>query len=527
MKNTGKYFIDIYESRRDIWTSGYTDPLWTKTYEPFDFMPLHENTVADTVIIGAGISGLSVAYFLAKQGNKVVVLDDGFIGSGESGRASARLCWMLDIPYSELYRRFGYDQTVKILNSHKDAVDTIEHIVRTENIACDFNRVDGYLFPACSDDGLLMDEYSALKKLGVKGMEIVELNGVGQHIGTTLRIARQAQFDPMKYMDGLSRAIVKNGGRIYTTSHVHHHDESGVVTSAGFRVDAGHIVSAAQAPLLNAKNIVNCLTPMRLYVSAMLAPAGTVKPALYLESMTDNAGAARIKTHARVHPYTKAHDILLVAGQEHRTGYYDDVENPYAALELWAQSRFTGLDESVFRWSGQAMTANDGLALIGYDPLDESNFVVSGQNTNGFTYGTIAGMLISDLITRNANPWQTVYSLTRDTLSYSDTLRNADGCIYSTLPYSPQNGFDNDIRPGEGRVIFCDPDPISQYRDEYNKLHSFSARCPFDEEVLAWNPFEKTFDCRTDGSRFTPYGRVINGPARTHLYPLEYVSVHE
>ena len=111
-----------------------------------EFGPLRENLTTDVCVVGAGISGLMTAYLLSKEGRRVVVVDDGPIISGETERTTAHLSNALDERFYALERLHGEEGARLAAESHSAAIDLIESTARDENIACDFARLDGYLF---------------------------------------------------------------------------------------------------------------------------------------------------------------------------------------------------------------------------------------------------------------------------------------------------------------------------------------------------------------------------------------------
>src|SRR5262245_8230715 len=110
--------------------SGRTRSLWSDTTSIHRRPALAEDVAADVCVVGAGIAGLSVAYFLGREGLSVVVLDDGALGSGETGRTTAHLSNALDDRYSVLERRHGVEGARLAAASHTEAIDRIEQIVR-------------------------------------------------------------------------------------------------------------------------------------------------------------------------------------------------------------------------------------------------------------------------------------------------------------------------------------------------------------------------------------------------------------
>src|SRR5437660_10977070 len=120
--------------------------FWEATAEEAALHPLRENEGADVCIVGAGIAGLSIAYELSHRRQKVIVLDDGAIGRGMSGRTTAHLVNALDDRYYDLEKYHGEGGARMAAQSHSAAIDWIETVAEREKIDCDFERVDGYLF---------------------------------------------------------------------------------------------------------------------------------------------------------------------------------------------------------------------------------------------------------------------------------------------------------------------------------------------------------------------------------------------
>src|SRR4030095_2334832 len=116
--------------------------IWMKTTTSLPQPRLNENIRTDVCIVGAGIAGMTTAYLLAREGKSVVVLDDGEIGGGMTGRTTAHLVNALDDRYFELERLHGEEGARFAAESHTAAIDRVEEIVNTENIDCEFERLD-------------------------------------------------------------------------------------------------------------------------------------------------------------------------------------------------------------------------------------------------------------------------------------------------------------------------------------------------------------------------------------------------
>src|SRR5688572_13706762 len=149
-------------------TAGVTESCWTATHDPIRTKPLKAAEKADVCIIGAGISGMTTAYLLAKTGADVIVLEDGFIGSGETGRTTAHFTNALDDRYSTIAKKHGKASARLAADSHTEAIEAVAGIVRSERIQCHMERVDGYLFLDPSDKARsLDDELAACRQAGL------------------------------------------------------------------------------------------------------------------------------------------------------------------------------------------------------------------------------------------------------------------------------------------------------------------------------------------------------------------------
>ncbi len=127
-------------------TSGENKSYWIASTQPIVFEKLQQDIDTDVLIVGGGIAGLTTAYCLLKAGRKVILVEDGYIGSGETGRTTAHITCALDDRYFELEKIFGKEKATLAANSHTAAIQWIANTIKHENIDCNFKRVHGYLF---------------------------------------------------------------------------------------------------------------------------------------------------------------------------------------------------------------------------------------------------------------------------------------------------------------------------------------------------------------------------------------------
>ena len=504
--------------------AGRSTSIWMATAKLPRFSKLLTNEQADVCIVGAGIAGLTTAYLLGRAGKSVIVLDDGPIVSGETERTTAHLVTALDNQYSDLERMHGEKGAQLAAESHAAAISQIEAIVRDEQIDCDFERLYGYLFvPDGESTDILDKEMSAAQRAGLTDVHMVARAPITSFdTGRTLCFPRQAQFHPLKYLAGLAEAIIRDGGRIYTQTHaakIEGGKSARIETLDGQTVTAGAVVVATNTPVNDLLAIHTKQAAYRTFVIGATVPAGSVSKGLYWDT-TEPFHYVRLSRSS-----STANDVLIVGGEDHKTGQADDAEARYVRLEGWARAHFPMMTDIEFRWSGQVLATVDGLAFVGRNPMDEPNvYIATGDSGNGMTHGTIAGILLTDLIQGKDNAWSTLYDPSRKTLSALSAFAKENLNVAAQYAdWATPGDVEEDVLvpPGSGAVVRRGLKKIAVYCDDAGQLHECSAVCPHLGGIVAWNHSEKTWDCPCHGSRFDKSGKVLNGPAISNLSPVE------
>jgi glycine/D-amino acid oxidase-like deaminating enzyme/nitrite reductase/ring-hydroxylating ferredoxin subunit len=506
--------------------SGKTLSIWMATWEIAARPPLTDDMRVDVCIVGAGIAGMTTAYLLAREGKSVVVLDDGPIGGGMTGRTTAHLVNALDDRFFELERLHGEEGARLAAASHTAAIDLIEQIVREEKIECDFERLDGYLFvPRGDSKEILERELEAAHRAGLIELELVEKAPLDSYdTGKALRFPRQAQFHPLKYLAGLARAIERDGGRIHSATHaskIEGGESACIQTGNGAVVGAKAVVVATNTPVNDLFAIHTKQAAYLTYVIGAQIPRDSVPRALYWDT-PHPYHYVRIQT---VRKGSEPYDVLISGGEDHKSGQKDDTNRRLAALERWTRTRFPMMEEIEFRWSGEVMEPIDGLAFIGRNPMDDENvYIATGDSGNGMTHGTIAGILLTDLIMGRENEWARLYDPARKTLRAVKEFARENINValqYADLITAGEVNSVEEIAPGTGAVIRRGIRKVAVYKDEAGKAHKLSAVCRHLGCIVDWNSLERTWDCPCHGSRYDSFGRVINGPANSDLPRIE------
>ncbi|MCC6272938.1 MAG: FAD-dependent oxidoreductase [Deltaproteobacteria bacterium] len=476
---------------------------------------------ADVCVIGAGMTGITCAYLLTRRGKRVVVLGHGKPGGGETSRSTAQLATALDRRYFELEGLHGVHGARLAAESHKQAIQCIEDIIREEAIDCGFERLDGFLIKDPADDlEVLQRELEAVRRAGLSEVDwVFQAPLSGFLTGPALRFPRQAQLDPMRYLSGLAACVLRRGGRIFRDAlavEVSGRDTARVKTRDGFTVTARSVVVATHTPCNDRLVLHTKQAAYRSYVIGARVPRGGAPRAL----IWDTHHPYRYVRPAGATPEGEA-EYLLVGGEDHKTGQDEDPERRYSALEAWARERFPKILSVDYRWSGQILEPYDGVAFIGANPMDVGNvFVATGYSGSGITHAMIAGIILNRLVDGQTHEWLKLYEPSRKTLRAAGAYlrENANmAAQYSEWLTGGEVRTLEEIARGEGAVYRQGLRKAAVYRDTGGKIHACSAVCPHLGGIVAWNSAEKTWDCPCHGSRFDAFGRVLNGPADRNL----------
>ncbi|GGJ39383.1 FAD-dependent oxidoreductase [Deinococcus roseus] len=467
--------------------------------------PLNKDLIADAVVVGAGIAGLSTAYQLVKAGLSVVVLERDQIGSGETPRSSAQVTASLDFLYQELVTIHGREATRLIYQSHTAAIAEMERMVQTEQLDCDFRRVSGHLVPAPGDDATVQKEASVHRGLGFDTRLSTPPAWV-KGFAESLEYPQQGQVDPLQYLLGLAKAIEKHGGLIYGSSPVLSYTGDHVVTEQGHTVHANHVVITTNAVVSEHGKYSFRLTPYRTYMVS-LKLTEQIEPVLFYDTSD---------------PYFYVRpdgDMLLVGGADHRTGEPADPKERWQTIESWARAHFP-VGERLEQWSGQVFNSADGIAFLG---KTGDIYVITGDTGNGLTHATIGSMIIRDQVLGQENPWIEVYRPDRFPRgNYRAWIKDAGRSIGHVFDWFKKSAEVQNLQPGQGCIVRQGLSKCAVHRDEKGELHAVGAMCTHLGCEVSWNGAEHTWDCPCHGSRFASDGTVLTGPARAPLAKLEH-----
>jgi glycine/D-amino acid oxidase-like deaminating enzyme/nitrite reductase/ring-hydroxylating ferredoxin subunit len=495
------------EDTRSIWKA--TAPLRSPP-------PLRGGATCDVCVVGAGMAGMSTAYALARDGARVLVLDRGPIAGGETAQTTAHLSSALDDRFASLERMHGEEGARLARESHQAAIEWIAANVEREGVECQFERVDGYLVPAPGTTRAEMEEeLAAARRAGHTGAELLERAPAPLPETLSLRFPGLAQFHPLRYLAALARAVEQKGGGIHSgtaVTGVRGGARCEVETEAGDTVHCAAVVVATNSPVHSRFGWHTKQAPFRSYVIAARLPDDALPHLLYW----DTADPYR---YVRLHAEPGRGTFLIVGGEDHKTGQEEHPESAFMRLEAWARARFPAMGEVEMRWSGQVLEPADGLAFIGRHPGEENLYLATGDSGHGMTHGTLAGMIISDLVAGRDNPWAALYDPARLPTHPTAAVEYVQENLNVAARYAEWIRRLGEALPaaGTGTVIREGRHPLAVYRDPDGELHVRSAVCTHLGCIVRWNRVEGSWDCPCHGSRFAPDGEVLSGPAISGL----------
>ena len=490
-----------------------TTSVWRATAPKTAFPMLQEEATADVVIVGGGITGITLALNLVEQGTSVILLEARDVGCGSTGNSTGNLYETISSGIRTIVDRWGEDVAHAVSTARRKAVEQIEQRVRQFNIPCEFRRCALYRYAtSASAQASIENEYQGSLKAGLRAhFEKTLPAPFEQPQGPVLVLNNQAQFQPQAYVEGLAREAANRGCRIFENSIVLGVDaDQHVVSTANGKVKAREIVLATHSPigmhLVQAEMTVN-----REYGLATRIPRGSFPEGIFWGSGVERLSVRSLDVDDE--------SFFVCVGEEHKTGQ-QDTSISMDRLESAAQANFK-VPEAEFRWSAQNYSAADGLPYIGRDAT--GCFIATGFATDGLTYGTVAASLIADQIAGRDNVFAPIVKASRfSPLKGAKGLAEENVTVLKSLVKDYVTDREtiplSQLMPGKAAMVKFENASLAAYRDPHGTLFAVSPVCTHMKCKVHWNAVESSWDCPCHGSRFAPDGTVIEGPATEPLY---------
>lgn len=500
-----------------------TISLWKAiTEQTVEFSSLKEDIEVDVAIVGGGITGLTAAYQLVNHQQTVAILEKDNIGQGTTGFSTGNLYIAVQSYFHAIERRFGAAVVEDVLSSRREAIDFIENLILTNNIKCNFQRRPWFLFTNSQEKIRQLETEKKLMSLACH-VEEVSNKELPWPCKKAIKIDHQARLNPYEYCLQLARILKNKKCLLYENTQAIEYKEMKdkcVIFTAKNKVIAKKVFIATHVPF-GIHKTQKFVSPYRSYVIAAKIKDGIYPDGNYWD-LEDPHHV--ISTHST--NQDNIIDIIAIAGCHHKTGQAKMAKDNFIRLENFL-GRIFSLSSIEYRWSAQHYQPADMLPYIGLTTGSSRNiYIATGFFADGLTYGTLAGLIVSDLILGNHNHYSSIYDSNRHTpiAKAPAYLKENANVLIQYMKDFP--AFDNiksieQLKKGCGKVVDLKGEKVAAYRDPDGKLHCVSAVCTHMKCIVDWNNAERTWDCPCHGSRFSHDGKVLEGPAILPLKPID------
>lgn len=470
--------------------------LWQMTSTPFpDFPPLRRDISCDAVIVGAGLTGVLIAWMLQEQGLDVILLDSGTPGQGATGHTTAKITAQHGLCYADLIAAHGKKKAGQYARANLEAVNAYAELVCSQGIDCDFHRIDSFLYSRTSQ-AAVQAERDAAASLGIRA-ELVRETELPFPIAAAVKFPGQACFHPLKFLGALLPKL-----QVYAHTTARFVQDNRVQTDFG-AVRARRIVIATRFPFF--------LTP-GLFFARMHQERS------YALSLSGSSPLSGMYVDAEKNGVTFRpwKDQIILGGRGHRTGIQPILDG-YEALKLDAQRWYPGCTVTA-QWSTEDGMPADRVPYIGgYEQKNGRIYIAAGFQKWGMTTAMAAAHILTDQICGRPNENVEVFSPHRFPFPAGMGRLLLDGGVSAghllsqacSIPHSQLR----EIAPGHGGVVLWKGQKVGAYHREDGHYYLVSTRCPHMGCQLAWNQAERSWDCPCHGSRFSYDGKRIDPPA--------------
>ena len=475
------------------------ESLWSKTTDMPAYPPLRGELRADVAVIGGGMAGILIAYFLAKAGLHPVVLEAERIGSGQTKNTTAKITSQHGLLYARLVEQFGEELAQQYAHANQKALEHYRTLIAELDIDCAFTQCPAYLYSTLEEEPLVR-EAQAARRLGIEA-NFTRRTELPFSVRAAVRFDGQARFHPLHFL-----RVIASHLEIYEHTPVQSVEEHRLLTPHGV-VMAETIVFACHYPFLNMPGYY--FMRMHQERSYVLALENTAKmEGMYLG--IDENGLS----------FRPDENVLLLGGGSHRTGE-NAAGGRYARLRRLAQ-RYWPESREIAAWSAQDCMTLDGVPYIG--PFSSSTphwYVATGFQKWGMTSSMVAAQFLTSQTMGRNHPDAEVFSPQRFKPSASakmliEETAHATAGLSRTFFNPPRAELDA-LSPGHGGIVEYDGKKAGVYKDEHGEIFVVSVQCPHLGCQLEWNSDEKSWDCPCHGSRFDYKGNLLDNPAQEDL----------
>ena len=481
------------------------------------FSSLDKDIKSDVCIVGGGLLGLTCGYYLSQNGVKVTVIDKNNIMEKVSGHTTAKITSQHNLIYKYLEDSLGIKSAKQYLDANQLAISNIKNIINTEQIDCDFEMQDSYVYTTDENEvEKIKLENNTVNSLGLNS-EFVTSSPLPFKISGAIKFPNQAQFNPIKYAYGIANKIKEN---IYTHSTVYNIEKENdefIVHTKNNKVHSKYVVLASHYPFINFPGFYF----LKMYQSTSYLIAVDTKKTLF--------NGMYISYSDPIFSYRTAKfqgkNLLLIGGGEHKTGQPSCFEDTYGILENEAK-KFYPDAKVLFRWNTRDCISLDKLPYVGnYSNYMPRVYVGTGFKKWGMTLSNVASSIVVDAICNKENRYAYLFNPSRlKPIKNRDEMKNM--LVQSTNSLlldkfrSANMPFD-EVQNNSGSIIDVNGQKVGIYKNSDGKIYAVKPFCTHLGCQLSWNDVDKTWDCPCHGSRFDYKGKNLYDPAFKDLESYE------
>ena len=480
--------------------------IWEDTIKRNSYPQLKKDISTDVLIIGLGITGLSIAYQLRDSKLNITAVDSHQIGSGTTSRTTGKLTYLQDDIYTTLSKNINKQTANKYLESQLDAIKIVKKIIKENNINCDLEKVPSYIWTNDKEQiNTIIKEKEFLENNKIKVNTHNKIPLIGNKYG--ISVSNTYYFNPLKYLNTLS-TIIKRYTKIYENTTIvnitKEKDKYICLTKNNCKIIAKKVVLACHYPFFT----IPYLMPIKAYIERSYLSATKVKENNKLSMISISKPITSIRYY---HNKDKSNNYLLILKKSHNLSLDNNDNKNFNYLTKYIEENY---GQPEYLWSNHDLITSDKLPYIGRLQKNNNNLLIAtGYNTWGMTNGIVAGKIIADIIQNKPNEYEELFNPLRK-LNKAKILNTPINIISSIVSYTVSLINKNKSWYNKQIVIKnTNGQSIGIYIDEKGNKHSVRNTCPHLGCKLVFNNKERSWDCPCHGSRFDIDGNVIEGPS--------------
>ncbi|WP_051575205.1 FAD-dependent oxidoreductase [Sporolactobacillus terrae] len=490
--------------------------IWRDTVHLPTFNPLKEDHTTDVLVVGAGITGITAAYMLAKRGVSVTLIDANKLTSGTTGYTTAKISAQHGLIYDHLIRSLGEENAALYYQANKEGLHWIGSHIKENGLHCDFEIQPSLIYATNDQEAKAVEkEKKAYDRLGILS-SLKDSAALPFKVKNALIMPGQAQFHPLMYLHELIAELVKMNVAIFEETLAETIEETEkerrVKTKQGFTINCRDVLICSHFPFYDHRFYFARMFAERSYLLACETDRA-LPDGMYLSAGNPKRSIRGLHLNQK--------NYLLIGGENHKTGRGESMEHHYEQLASFAKQQF-GQTKIVAHWSAQDFTTLDQVPYIGRIAKNSPHILVAaGFHKWGMTTGTLAAQLLTDLVLGRENPYEALFSPSRFEATpmlasfLAENLQVAGQLIKGKL--SRPAPLNEHLQNDQAVIAELHGERVGAYRNGKGELTVVDTTCPHLGCEVNWNQGEKSWDCPCHGSRFKANGEVIDGPAKDAL----------